>query len=132
MTVARYLKEVRNATLLSVHGESLGGAVACYIASHIDVQFLFCDRTFCSLYEVAGVSFGVVARSVLKAFTGWDLAPINDYLDAGCYKALSCDPADTIIKNLSSLKSGISHRFASKIELLDTGTFASSLLTLCK
>jgi len=68
----------------------------------------------------------------LRFFTQWDLAPIHDYLSAECYKTVSCDPSDKIIKNLSSLKSGISQKFANKIELLDTKQFAETLITLCK
>ena len=82
MTVARYLKDVKHAEVLGLHGESMGGAIACYIASRIDVNFMLCDRTFSSLDMVAQVSFGSVARVLLRLFTRWDLAPIHDYLSA--------------------------------------------------
>jgi fermentation-respiration switch protein FrsA (DUF1100 family) len=34
LIIAEYLKEVRNVGKLGVHGESLGGSIACYIANN--------------------------------------------------------------------------------------------------
>jgi hypothetical protein len=39
--------------LLGVHGESLGGMIATHIAKNMSVEFLFADRTFSSLSDVA-------------------------------------------------------------------------------
>ena len=36
-------------------------------------------------------------------------------MNAGCYKFISCDPTDTIIRDLSSLKSGIAKYFMKSI-----------------
>jgi hypothetical protein len=38
---------------LGVHGESLGGMIAVHLAKAKKVDFLFADRTFSSLSEVA-------------------------------------------------------------------------------
>ena len=39
-------------SLIGVHGESLGGSVACYIARTCKVDFLFANRTFSKLTDV--------------------------------------------------------------------------------
>jgi len=35
-----------------VHGHSMGGLVACYLARNREVSFLLADRTFSSLNEI--------------------------------------------------------------------------------
>jgi hypothetical protein len=49
-----------------VHGESLGGAVACYMAQKYDVNFLFADRTFRCLADVAYYGFAKVLKPVFQ------------------------------------------------------------------
>lgn len=36
-----------------VHGESIGGMVACHLARHLPVDALICDRTFATLDATA-------------------------------------------------------------------------------
>lgn len=57
---------------LGVHGESLGGCAASYIARKCKVDFVFVDRTFASLVDVAYWTFGGRAVGILfKIFTRW-------------------------------------------------------------
>ena len=109
LAVAKWLKEVKQVGVLGIHGESLGGFVASYIASKMPVDFVFCDRTFSSLYDVAYNSYGNVARSLFRMFTKWECSSVNNFLNAECYKLISADPNDNIIPNAASLKSGVSH-----------------------
>jgi hypothetical protein len=97
LIIAEYLREVRNVILLGVHGESLGGSVATYIANNANVNFLFADRTFSSLDNVAGVGFGGVARFLFKYLTKWNYNGVSDYLNSKCYKVVANDYDDTII-----------------------------------
>jgi alpha/beta superfamily hydrolase len=80
LIIAEYLKETRNITKLGIHGESLGGCIATYIANNSDVAFLFADRTFSSLDSVAYHSFGVAAKFVFAHMTRWNYSSVTDYL----------------------------------------------------
>jgi len=66
---------------IGIHGESLGGAVASHIASRGQVDFLFADRTFASLYDVA--FYGIGGKWIAKVFIGltcWRESLENDFL----------------------------------------------------
>jgi hypothetical protein len=59
---------------IGVHGESLGGCVASYIAKKCNVDFVFIDRTFSSLTDVAYWTFGgKFMEVVFKIFTRWSV-----------------------------------------------------------
>jgi pimeloyl-ACP methyl ester carboxylesterase len=58
-----YLKTSRRARDVIVHGESIGGMVACYVAKVCQTQLLVCDRTFCSLDAVASRMMGQVTAT---------------------------------------------------------------------
>ena len=66
LIITEYLREVRNVHKLGVHGESLGGWIAIYIANNSEVDFLFADRTFSNLETVAKYSFGSVASLLFR------------------------------------------------------------------
>jgi hypothetical protein len=108
LIISEYLREVRNIDKLGVHGESLGGSIATYIANNARVDFLFADRTFSSLDKVAKFNFGGVAEFVFRIITRWNKTTVNDYLSAPCFKVVANDFDDTIVTDLASLKSGIS------------------------
>jgi len=58
---------------LGVHGESLGGSIASYIARHSQVDFIFADRTFASLPAVVYWSFGGrIIEGVFRFLTRWN------------------------------------------------------------
>ena len=94
--------------LIGVHGESLGGSVAWYIARTWKVDFLFADRTFSKLTDIPLISFGRIARWLYIGLTWFYDEVAFDYLEAKCYKVVGWDPNDQIINELCSLKYGIS------------------------
>jgi len=113
LAIAEYLKKVKGVERLGVHGESMGGMVAAHIARHIAVDFLFADRTFCSLDAVARFGFGAVAYRLFRLLSCWNSDTANDYMHAPCYKLVSSDPSDTMITDFASLKTGIALRLLS-------------------
>ena len=44
---------------------------------------------------------------------------VDDYLKADCYKFISCDPSDTVIRDLASFKTGVAQNFADQFEILE-------------
>ena len=92
-TVALYVRQrVGQTAKVGAHGTSIGGAVATYLARRGYVDFLFADRTFCALDEVAKYTLGNWAKYGLRFLTGWwntDLT--RDFIFASCYKVLSQD-----------------------------------------
>jgi hypothetical protein len=104
--VFNYVKIERRCARVGVHGESLGGAVASYMASKFDVTFLFADRTFSSLADVAQYGFFRAIKPVFRLIYD-DFNTTRDFAMARCYKVLSSDPMDTAIPDLASLKTGI-------------------------
>ena len=110
LAVMNYLRRERRVGRLGVHGESLGGCIATYLASHAQADFLFADRTFASLSQVAMYNFGKVAYYLLMATLNWGTDATFDYLSTSCYKVISADPRDSMINDLASLKSGVAIR----------------------
>lgn len=106
--VIDYLRSEKNSKVLGVHGESLGGCIASYLANKCNLNFLFADRTFASLSEAALYNFGKLAYFGLKIAGAEDINTSSHFLEAKCYKVLSCDPWDNMIKDLGSLKNGVS------------------------
>jgi hypothetical protein len=70
--VFQYVKSNLANGKIGIHGESLGGSVASYIASKCNVDFVFSDRTFSSLTSVVNWGFGgLFTRFLFVFFTGW-------------------------------------------------------------
>jgi alpha/beta superfamily hydrolase len=105
--IVRYLRDVKNVKILAVHGESLGGSVACHLANKCGANFLFADRTFASLSQAAYYNFGRCAYIGFKASRKEDIDVAWNFLEAKCFKVLSCDPKDLMINDLGSLKAGV-------------------------
>ena len=119
--IVDYLKRIRRVTRLGVHGESLGGWIACHLARYCDVDFLYADRSFSSLENVASYNFGNWANKLLRLATKWKGDASWDYLFVDCYKVLSADPYDSMINDLASLKSAVAIRMleTNGTELID-------------
>lgn len=92
---------------IGAHGESIGGMVACSIAKNNDLCFLFADRTFSSLTELVNSRIRLVNKTCFFCISRWNDCCCEDFIEAGCYKVLSCDPKDEIIPEKSSLKAGV-------------------------
>ena len=103
--IVKYIKEVKLSEKVGVHGQSLGGSIAARLGKTTD--FIFCDRTFRGLSDVALFSYGKIAYLAYKYIGPQETNPVQDFLSATSYKLLSCDSDDTMIPNLASLKSGV-------------------------
>lgn len=100
--VAKTLLEKRSsvdgqpyATSLIIHGESIGGMVACYTARQVSnllgpdkVRLLVCDRTFCSLDALARRMLGNWVGFSLKVLGQWQTSNVNDFLHCKCEKLI--------------------------------------------
>ena len=109
-----YLRKYKKVGQLGAHGESLGGAIAAHMAKSCNLDFVFADRSFWSLTDVARANFGFVAYLTLYCFTGWKADASWDFIFSKCYKVVSSDPQDTLINDLASLKTGVA------VKLLET------------
>jgi hypothetical protein len=67
---------------IGIHGESLGGCVASYVAKKCEVDFVFSDRTFSSVLDIAHWGFGgKVASFLMRYITGWSDQCWKNYID---------------------------------------------------
>lgn len=112
--IVDYLRSIKKVGILGIHGESLGGIIACDLARHCEIDFLFVDRGFSRLNEIVQYSFGTWAKYLLKLISKWDLDASIDYLYVNCYKVISADPQDFTVNDLISMKSGVA------IKLIET------------
>lgn len=105
-----FLRNKKQAKVVGVHGESLGGAVACFLARKCAADFLFADRTFASLRDTALNNFGKIAFLGFRAACQEDVQSAENYLESKCYKVISADFKDFMICDLASLKVGVAVR----------------------
>ncbi|CAI5721662.1 unnamed protein product [Hyaloperonospora brassicae] len=111
LAIVSYLKTERGFGQIAVHGESLGGLVATYVASmspHVNV--LIADRTFATVPALAQRMIARWAGTLVDWVMRWDTDNVQKYLDATCAKLLCSDPSDEIILDGASLKSGVALR----------------------
>jgi pimeloyl-ACP methyl ester carboxylesterase len=111
--VIKWVRENRAADKIVLHGESLGGVVAAYLARKCGCDFLFADRTFGDLNSVAQASAGSIFARLLRWITRWVFDSTANYLEASCYKLIGNDPSDTMIPEVASLKSGVTRAVVS-------------------
>jgi hypothetical protein len=105
--VARYLRHTRGVKRMVVHGESIGGMVACHVVRTCGADLLICDRTFASLDSVASRLLGWWAGLGLRFLGLWNTDVVSDFLSCSCPKVVLQDPADEIIADEASLKNGV-------------------------
>ncbi|DBA05262.1 TPA: hypothetical protein N0F65_007424 [Lagenidium giganteum] len=111
LAIVNYLRDQRGLKQIGVHGESIGGIVATYLANHCkDISVLVADRTFASLPALAQRLVGGWAGRAVSLLTGWNTDNVTNYLGASCPKLLCSDPCDEIIMDGASLKSGVALR----------------------
>lgn len=104
--VVQHLQRVLRPQKILVHGESIGGLVACHLAatfssqnssnsssssggsggSSVVVAGLVCDRTFASLDSTAARLLGSWAGLSLRYLVGWQTDTVTEYLQASCAK----------------------------------------------
>lgn len=89
----------------------MGGCVASYIAKKSQVDFVFSDRTFASLIDVTRWGFGGKIISIFfRYITFWneECDEIFYSINKNTYRVVGGDANDTLIVDMSSLKTGIS------------------------
>lgn len=109
--IVHYMRSQLKLGKIAVHGESLGGCIACYLAKRTNLDFLFADRSPASIQDVGFFKFGKFGYWALKVFLNNDCDAVDDFLGTRCYKVISADPNDAIIGDIASLKSGVALRF---------------------
>jgi pimeloyl-ACP methyl ester carboxylesterase len=75
-----YLKEKFKFTKIGVHGVSIGGFPACYLASENLVNFCFADRTFSSIEEFTEIPFYFSLRYIYKILLMQSSDNVNNFL----------------------------------------------------
>ena len=105
-----FLRNKKEAKVIGIHGESLGGAPACFLARRCAADFLFADRTFASLSDTALNNFGKIAFLGFRGACRDDVQSAENYLEAKCYKIISADFKDYMISDFASLKLGVAVR----------------------
>ena len=105
-----YMKSLGSYEKIGVHGISIGGIPACYLASKRDINLLVSDRNFGYIADIVkDFYFGEILIKIYKMFFFSNSCTIEDYMNTKCYKIILNDPNDQIVKEFGSLKSGISN-----------------------
>ncbi|KAG6961769.1 hypothetical protein JG688_00008928 [Phytophthora aleatoria] len=108
IAIVNYLKSERGIKRIAVHGESIGGLVATYLARNSPhVNVLIADRTFATVPALAQRMIARWAGTVVDWVMRWETDNVQNYLEATCAKLLCSDPSDEIILDGASLKSGV-------------------------
>ena len=97
---------------IAVHGLSIGGVPACYLASKRNINLIIADRTFGSVQDVIytfpfGSNF-LYYLAKLICFPFVDNA--TNFMNGNCKKILMNDPEDKTIIDTFSLKTSISKK----------------------
>ncbi|KAL3665496.1 hypothetical protein V7S43_009532 [Phytophthora oleae] len=108
VAIVNYLHTERGIKKIAVHGESIGGLVATYLARNSPhVNVLIADRTFATVPALAQRMIAKWAGTVVDWVMRWETDNVQNYLEATCAKLLCSDPSDEIILDGASLKSGV-------------------------
>jgi len=102
-----FLRKELKPQRIGVHGQSLGGVLASYLANKCQLDFLCADRTFYSLSEVVSYGFSSFAAKFFQFVSNWNSNIALKYTRSKCYKIVTYDPKDEIINYMSSLQTGI-------------------------
>ena len=113
--IVSHLRQTQQFSLIGIHGESLGGMVASFVAQEMELPLLVADRTFSSLGEV--IHQQKYLRLLLGLITDWDINTATAFHKAKGYKVCLYDPRDEIIGYFGSLKEGLVRRAIRKLSL---------------
>ena len=101
---------------IGVYGRSLGGIAACHLACRFPqiIQAMVVDRTFCEMDQLSARRLhGYCTKALFKMIScNWKVTNDCNFVDAKCYKILTCDPNDDVVDNYSSLEVGVAKRLA--------------------
>ena len=91
---------------IGVHGISIGGIPACYLAKNVpEIKLLVSDRNFGEMgYIILPVLFGSFLYTIWKILMFSSTYTIDDFIQAKCYKIVLNDPNDTLVCDCASLK----------------------------
>ena len=111
LLVTQHLRQ-RGVQDLLVHGESIGGMMAAYVAAYSQPspRMVVMDRTFASLDAVAERLLGYWSNWSLRYLGCWDTDVVKCFTDVPetCHKLVLQDAQDAIIHDTASLKSALS------------------------
>ena len=101
---------------IGVYGRSIGGIASTHLAAkfpHI-VSSLIVDRTFCEMDLLAARRLtGLCTRFLFKFISNhWKAINDQNFIDAKCFKVLTCDPLDDVVDNFSSLAAGVASKLS--------------------
>ena len=110
------IKNHYNYESIGVHGISLGGVPACYLAGkEKGIKLLVSDRNFSEIENIAKNFFlGKYLSLLYKLLLIPSSGNVENYLNAKCEKILLNDPCDEIVNEEGSLKTMISEKLISK------------------
>ena len=95
---------------IAVHGLSIGGVPACYLAAKRNINLIIADRTFGSVkdiiytFPIANNFLYYLAKIIFFPF----IDNTNNFMKGNCKKILMNDPEDRTIIDTFSLKTSIS------------------------
>ena len=106
---------------IGVHGISIGGIPACYLArEEKDIKLLVSDRNFGQIENIAkSCFFGKYLVFLYKLLLIPSSRNVENYLNAKCEKIILNDPCDEIVTEEGSLKTMISEKLCSKYIYLE-------------
>lgn len=106
-TIIDFFRKELKVQKIGIHGQSLGGILACHLAQKCNLDFLCADRTFSSFSDVVAFSFSSLAAKFFQIISNWNENNAAKFTKSKCYKVVTYDPKDEIINYLSSLQAGI-------------------------
>ncbi len=101
---------------IGVYGRSLGGIASCHLANKFPniVKTLIVDRTFSEVSELSFRRLPGRCTKFLYRLISFNWLALNDrnFIEAKCFKIVTCDPLDDVVDNLSSLPVGVANKYA--------------------
>jgi hypothetical protein len=86
----------------------MGGLAACHLASKCQIDLCIADRTFSCLDDIIiNFKFGELLHFLYKTLLFKESDNVKNYLNANCEKVILYDPADLIVSDNGSLKTGV-------------------------
>ena len=105
---------------IAVHGLSIGGVPACYLAAKRNINLIIADRTFGSVkdiiytFPIANNFLYYLAKIIFFPF----IDNTNNFMKGNCKKILMNDPEDRTIIDTFSLKTSISKKIIEELFLI--------------
>ena len=120
LNIYDYITSMYQYNKISVHGLSIGGVPACYLASKRNISLVIADRTFGSVQEIINTfPFGnkflyYLAKIIFFPFVD----NTTNFIKGNCKKILMNDPEDKTIIDTFSLKTSISKQIIHELFLV--------------